>query len=141
MAWILLGGYEIFWTVQDCARQKISRVSLFAGILTGAGFAIYRIFMGTDSVFSMAAGLLPGALMLAFGFVTEGKLGRADGYMILALGLFLGWEICTAILAAACLLAALYAGTGLALHKLTRKSKICFAPFILSGSILVRWMI
>lgn len=138
MTWAVLLGFEMIWTVQDCARQKIYRILLFSGILTGAGFAVYRAATGQDTVFAWAASLLPGALLLAYGFMTEGKLGKADGYMVLALGLFLGWEICTAILAAACLLAALYAGIGLALKKLTRSSRISFAPFLLLGTLAVR---
>lgn len=138
MAWAVLLGFETVWTVQDCAGQKISRLLLWTGILAGLGFVIYRAVSGQDAFWTMAADVLPGTLLLACGFITEGKIGKGDGYMVLAIGLFLGWEICTAILAAACLLAALYAGIGLLLRKLTRRSKISFAPFLLLGTLLVR---
>ena len=140
MTWSVLLGFEMLWTLQDCRRQKISRILLFGGILAGAFFQIGRIGMGADHVFSIAAGLLPGTLLLAFGFMTEGKLGKADGYMVLALGLFLGWEVCTAILATACLLTAVYAGVGMLMKKLTRKSQISFAPFLMLGTLTVRLM-
>ena len=137
MTWAILLGFEVVWTVQDCARQKISRFLLLGGILAGMGFAIYRVAIGLETFLAPAAGMLPGALLLAYGYVTEEKIGRADGYMVLALGLFLGWEICTAILAAACLLAAVFAGIGLLLRKLTRRSKISFAPFLMMGTLAV----
>lgn len=138
MTWVSLFGFEILWTIQDLKGQKISRLLLFGGILAGAGFALYRAITGQDTVFAWAAGLLPGALLLAYGFLTEGKVGKADGYMVIALGLFLGWDICTAILAAACLVTAVFAGIGIALKKMTGNTKISFAPFLFLGTILVR---
>lgn len=141
MTWVILFGFETLWTIQDCIGQKISRLFLFGGIFCGAGAALYRAVTGQDTVFAWAAGLLPGALLLAYGFLTEGKLGKADGYMMIALGLFLGWETCTAILTAACLLAAVYAGIGILRKKMTRNSKISFAPFLLLGTLLVRAMV
>ena len=140
MTWGILFLFEVFWTWQDCRKQKISRILLIVGILAGAFFQIHRIVLGTDHLFSIASGLLPGTLLLAFGFMTEGKLGKADGYMVLALGLFLGWEVCTAILAIACLLTAVYAGVGILIKKLTRKSKISFAPFLLLGTLTVKML-
>ena len=140
MTWSVLLGFEMFWTLQDCRSQKICRILLLGGILAGSVFQIHRIVVGTDHVFSMAAALLPGTLLLAFGFMTEGKLGKADGYMVLALGLFLGWEVCTAILAMACLLTAVYAGIGILMKKLTRKSQISFAPFLMLGTLAVRML-
>ena len=129
MTWAVLLGIEAIWTVQDCIWQKISRIYLITGLAAGAGFAAYRAMSGADTPFAWLAGMLPGALLLAGGFLTEGKVGRGDGYMVVAIGLFLGWEVCTAVLAAACLLAAVYAGIGFILRKLKRDSRISFAPF------------
>lgn len=140
-AWAVLIGFELLWTVQDCARQKISRILLLGGVMAGTGFAVYRVAAGADTFWTLVSGILPGLLLLAYGFVTEEKVGKADGYMMLALGMFLGWEISIAVLAAACLLTAIYAGIGLALRKLTRRSKICFAPFLLVGTLAVRLMV
>lgn len=137
MKWILLLGWEIVWAIQDFRNYRISRLFLYGAILTGAAVHICRVLTETDTVPAMAAAVFPGILMLALSFLTEGRLGKADGYMVLAIGLFLGWEFCTAVLAAACLLAALYAGTGIAFGKLDRKSRICFAPFLLTGTLLI----
>ena len=158
MKWILLLGWEMIWAVQDFKHYRISRLFLYGGIVTGAAVFVRQVCMMADPVliredtawtssggFRTAAGILgaasaavlPGLLMLALSFLTEGKLGKADGYMVLSIGLFLGWELCMAVLAAACLLAALYAGMGIALKKLTRRSRICFAPFLLAATLLV----
>ncbi|MBR2950954.1 MAG: prepilin peptidase [Lachnospiraceae bacterium] len=137
MKWILLLGWESVWAIQDFRNYRISRLFLYGAVLTGAAAQVQRILVKTDTVRAIPAAVLPGILMLALGFLTEGKLGKADGYMVLAIGLFLGWELCTAVLAAACLLAALYAGCGIALGKLNRKSRICFAPFLLTATLLV----
>ena len=141
MTWTVLFGFETVWAIQDWKRQRISRILLVTGILAGGAFTVYRVAVGQDSLFAWAASLLPGALLLAGGFLTEGKIGKADGYRVLAIGLYLGWEKSIAVLAAACLLTVVYAGVGMLLRKLTRHSKISFAPFLLLGTLAVRGLV
>lgn len=127
----------VLCTMEDCAGKKISRWLLAAGIAVGILAAGYRLFRGSESWYGIFLAVLPGITLLGFSAVTERKIGRGDADMALALGLFLGWELCVSILCAAFLLAAGAAGAGLMLKKLTKNSRLPFAPFLLAALTLV----
>lgn len=135
MEWAMVFG--ALCTVFDCARQKIPVAILAAGAAAGIVFAGRQIYQGSWGWHEVLLALLPGAVLLAFGMVTEGKLGRGDGDMVLVLGLFMGWELCLGVLCAACLLAAVFSGIGLAAKKLGKKSRIPFAPFLFAATAFV----
>lgn len=135
--------FEAVCTVTDCARLRIAKSVLLLGMAAGCAATAWRVIRGEQSWYGVILALLPGILFLLYGILTEGKLGRGDGDMVIVLGLLLAWEQCLAVLGSACLLAALYAGAGLALGKLHKKSRIPFAPFLLAGTVLVMilsWM-
>lgn len=125
-------------TVTDCTRQKIGKPILALGFLAGAVMTGSRIVQGSQSWYQVLLALLPGAVLWGFALVTEGKLGRGDGDMILVLGLMLGWEPCLAVLCLACMLAAAFAGLGLIARRLRKSSRIPFAPFLLGAAALLK---
>lgn len=124
-------------TVEDCMEKRISRWLLALGLAAGMAAAGWRIFQGKESWYSVGMAVLPGAVLLGACVVTEGKIGRGDGDMAFALGLFLGWELCCCTLCIAFLLAAVYAGAGLVLGRLRRSSRLAFAPFLLAALLAV----
>ena len=127
--------------VTDCVRQKIDRRVLTAGYCVGAILLIWRLSQGSETWLSVLAALSPGICFFLLSCLTEGKVGRGDGDMVLILGLFLGWQKCLAILTGACLLTAVYAGAGLVAGRLKKDSGIPFAPFLLVGTLLTWIMI
>lgn len=137
MEWAIL--YGALCTVTDCAWQKIDKRLLGAGMAAGAAAAVWRVQTGREGIGSLFAAALPAVILYLFGQLTEGKIGRADSGMVLTLGLLLGGRLCTTIVCIACLLVSLFAGAGLAFGRLTKTSRIPFAPFLLSGMFLI-WL-
>lgn len=138
MEWAMI--FAALCSVFDCARQRIPAAVLAAGGAAGIVFAGLQIYQGKWEWHEVLLALLPGAVLWAFSMATEGKLGRGDGDMVLVLGLFMGWELCLGVLCAACLLAAVFSGIGLAVKKFGKKSRIPFAPFLLAAAVLV-WIV
>lgn len=135
MEWAIVFG--ALCTVTDCARQKIEGWLLIAGAAAGLGIMAWRIWQGELAWYELFLAVLPGALLWLGGKGSRGKLGAGDGDMVIVLGLFLGWELCLAVLCLACLLAAAAAGLGLAAGRLTGSSRIPFAPFLLAATVAV----
>ena len=117
----------------DLRHKKIGAAVLLAGALVAAALAGALLLEGREEPWEIGIGLLPGLLLWGCSFLTEGKVGRGDGDMVLILGLFLGWRRCVVALCAACLLSALWAGIGLAAGRLKKDSKLPFAPFLLAA--------
>jgi len=138
MNWLVLLLFEVLWTMEDCRDQQIGKHKLLLGLAAGSVSTVWMYISKQSSLYLAAAGSLPGVLLLAWSVVTEEKIGKADGLMVLAAGLFVGWRFCTAILAFACLLAAGYAGVGILRKKIGRTAKISFAPFLLAATLVIR---
>lgn len=137
MEWAIV--YGALCTVTDCARQKIARSLLMLGIAAGCTAALWRIWEGTESLSSLGLAVFPAGLFWSFWLLTEGKIGRGDSSMVLAVGLLLGGRLCVIVVSAACLLSCLFAGAGLAAGRLSRNSRLPFAPFLLAAMVLV-WL-
>lgn len=73
--------------VQDIKYRKISCLVIYVFLLTG-GVNAYL----TQTGFEILISILPGAAMLILGFLTDEKIGYGDGLVVLALGLWLGFE-------------------------------------------------
>lgn len=121
----------------DCRTKKLPVRLLISGFLIGGIYAGIGLYVGWSSWKGILAGLLPGAVMLIYGRLTEGKLGAADGMMVIQAGLLQGWERCTAEVMAACFLTCLSALFLLLTRRGTRHTQIPFAPFLLAAAVLL----
>ena len=133
VGWLII--LEMLWAFEDCRRGKIKRIYLWLGFAAGLLAAAGAWKQGDRSAYGMVASLAPGALLLGWSLLKEGQIGRADGYMVAIIGLFVGWERCIFLLAAACLMAAGYGMIGIWGRRLTKGSKLYFAPFLLAASL------
>lgn len=138
MEWSIVFG--ALCTVTDCAWQRVERWVLLTGAVMGAAAAGCRIRQGAEDWFGIGLALLPGLMLWAFSWLTEEKIGRGDGDMVMLLGLLLGWQQCMAVLCKACFLLALYAGVGLASGRMAKNSRLPFAPFLLAATVFL-WML
>ena len=86
---LLLGGNA--WT--DLRRQRIS-IMLTAGIFLAA--VIMRVRYGEYA--ALAAGMIPGILLLCLAWLTREALGYGDGLVEIVLGALLGWRTAVEIL-------------------------------------------
>lgn len=124
---LLLGGNA--W--KDLRKHRIS-ILLTAGIFLAA--VILRIRRGEYA--ALAAGILPGVILLGISWITKESLGYGDGLVQSVLGALLGWKKALEILLGAFFLAAIFSAAALAARRLGRKSELPFLPFIL-GAYLV----
>ena len=113
--------------------QKIGAAVLLAGAWSLRRWPERGCWKGGRSHGRSESACCRGFLLWGCSLLTEGKVGRGDGDMVLILGLFLGWRRCVVALCAACLLSALWAGIGLAAGRLKKDSKLPFAPFLLAA--------
>lgn len=123
-------------SVTDCMRQRIAAWALWAGTAAGLCAAGIRIAQGQEALGTLLAALVPAGVFLAMSLLTEGKIGKGDGMMLLVLGLLLGWRLCVSVLCTACLLTGILAGIGMLTGRLQRTSRLPFAPFLLSALVL-----
>lgn len=135
MKWAMVFG--VFCAVPDCIQKKIDGRVLLLGLLAGIAVTWQNLRQGRQDWYSVVLAVIPGLALFGLGKLAGEKLGEGDGVMTLVLGLLLGWEQCLAVLCAAGMFVAVFAGCGLAIGKLKRNSRIPFAPFLFGATILV----
>lgn len=106
----------------------------------GIGVLFFVFLMGnlcTDfDMVELLLGLLPGGVALLLSYVTGGKLGSGDGFVLLAVGIGTGLYQTVFIWGIALFLAAVTAMVLLALKKVRRKTELPFVPCIFWGYVL-----
>lgn len=132
--------YGALCTVTDCAWKKISNRLLMTGTAAGILIAAWQLRQGIRDSYGIFLALLPGLLLWGLARLTEGKIGNADGWLMLIWGLVLGWERSLSVLCTACLVMAIFAGSGLALGRFQKATRLPFAPFLLIGTALI-WLL
>ncbi|MBQ7864072.1 MAG: prepilin peptidase [Lachnospiraceae bacterium] len=125
---IVLAGFALY-------DMKTKTVSLSAIAVLAAGVFIYRLCTGTGMA-ELAAGLVPGALVVVLAFVTKESIGMGDGLMLCVLGMFCGWRRCLAAFGLALVLSAVLAIVLLVCRRAGRKTEIPFLPGLFGGFFL-----
>ena len=126
--WIMLAVLAGF-AVYDI---KTKSVSLIAIAVSAVGVLIYRLFAGTGMA-ELAAGLIPGLLVVMLAFVTKESIGIGDGLMLCVLGMFCGWRRCLAAFGLALVISAVFAMGLLVCRRAGRKTEIPFLPGLFGG--------
>lgn len=126
--WIMLAVLAGF-AVYD---MKTKSVSLIAVAVFAVGVLIYRLFAGTGMA-ELAAGLIPGLLVVMLAFVTKESIGIGDGLMLCVLGMFCGWRRCLAAFGLALVISAVFAMVLLVCRRAGRKTEIPFLPGLFGG--------
>lgn len=134
---VILCVYLGVCSFHDCRTRQLPVRLLYLGFFLGGVYAGTGLIAGRIAWGEALAGLLPGAAMMAYGRLTGGKLGEADGMMAIPAGLLLGWERCSAGVVIACFLTCLFSVFLLLTGKGTRHTRIPFAPFLLAAVILL----
>lgn len=125
-----LCGMAVF----DICSRKLPVILLTCGI--GAA-SVYHIFYGTiPSAFSLA-GAAVGVVFLAVSWVTEEAFGYGDSFLILGLGIYLGFWNLLYLLMISFTVAAVFAMVLLVIRHFKRKTVLPFVPFLLTGYLIV----
>ncbi len=126
--WIMLAVLAGF-AVYD---MKTKTVSLIAVTVFAISVLLYRLCAGTG-IAELAAGLIPGLLVVVLAFVTRENIGMGDGLMLCVLGMFCGWRRCLAVFGLALVLSAVLAIVLLVCRRAGRKTEIPFLPGLFGG--------
>lgn len=129
--WVALGSLGLLSVVDLKARK----IPLLPVIILGMLAVVYRLWVGT-SLFDMAAGVLPGCILLLLAMLTRESIGYGDGAVLVVLGLFCGVKQTVAAFGMALVLAALLAMILLVLKRVGRKTELPFLPCLCSGYVL-----
>lgn len=129
--WMVFGVLAGF-SVYDLRWKKISitAVAIFA-----ATVLIYRVYIETGML-ELLCGLIPGSSLFLVAVVTKESIGKGDGLVLCALGLFCGIKPAMAVLGMAFLLCALLAMVLLACKKAGKKTELPFLPCLCAGYLL-----
>lgn len=118
---------------QDFKKKEIS-VELL--ILMGALGTGIQFFEKTVSLGSWFGGIALGIFLLFLGFVTREDIGYGDGWLVLVMGMSLGFGASLLALLLALGISALASGCLLIFKQVKRSYRIPFAPFLLLGCLL-----
>ena len=132
--WIMFGvlaGFSIY-------DLRTRRIPVAAVILLAVAVVVYRLYLGTFG-WNMAAGLVPGAVLLVTAFFTKESIGVGDGLVLCVLGVFCGLGKALAILGTALVLSAVLAIILLVLKRVNRKTELPSLPCLCAGYLLCIW--
>lgn len=122
--------FIIICSICDIRKKEVPVLLIGAfGVLS---LIVTAIIQETD-LFSFLYSLIPGASMLALGLCTRESIGYGDGFVVLVLGILLGFEKCIFAVFAGFLLSTVGGLVLLILQKVSGKSQIPFIPFLAAG--------
>lgn len=125
---LFLGICAVF----DGLKRQIPLIVVWMGMLTAVCLQIGGK-MGETSIFSTTISLTPGMGFFLLSFLTREKVGYGDGWVLLMIGLFLGFYRCFLILLIGLVMESAVVVVMLALRKIERDREIPFSPFLLLG--------
>ena len=132
--WVLFMGL-VWIAVWDWRTKEISLASVTALGLIGFLFSVLDGGVGFRGAL---IGMIPGLVLLVVSRMTNGAVGEGDGWLLMAVGSYMG-VVCAGVLlwlSAAFLLAA--GGIMIWLKKGTFKTRLPWAPFAL-GAYVFLW--
>ncbi len=121
-------------TIADIKKKEIS-VWLF-GIL-GLIVMVGCFVLETPRWYMLAAGVIPGILLMILAKITEQSIGYGDGIILAEIGLITGVGRCMLILAAALALAGVFSLGILVIKKVDKRYRIPFVPFLTMSYVAV----
>lgn len=150
---LLIGIIFAVISLEDFRKRKISKnhllmLFLFVILETGIKYwyrsgSVYlhwneKAFI--DNMKSMALqiipGMLPGIFLLLIGKITGEKIGYGDGWLLMILGIYMGFAKVFLIFCIALFISMFVSGIFLIFQRLQWNSKIPFAPFLFGGYVL-----
>ena len=112
-------------------RKKEIPVSIIVafGLLSLIAVAIAQ----KTELYSVLYSLIPGAAMLGLSLCTKESIGYGDGFVVLVLGVLLGFTECVFVVLAGLFLSAVVGLVLLVFKKVRGKSRMPFMPFLAAG--------
>ena len=133
----IMGLYLIVAAFTDIKMKYLNHWFLLAGIIPAI---LLRVGVGSMSIPDTVGGLVLGAFFVAASWFSGGRLGKADGIILLYLGVALGFTGAATLAVIAFFLSALVMIVLMLMKKITMKGSIPFVPFLLAAYIPVMFL-
>lgn len=118
---------------QDFRKKEISGELLVLMGLLGTGI---QCFEKSISLGSWILGICLGLVLLFLAFLTKEDIGYGDGWLVLVMGMSLGFKLSFLSFLLGLGISALVSGWFLIYKRVKRSYRIPFAPFLLAGCVL-----
>lgn len=116
----------------DIKNRKISmRLLLVFGILAILVWIEKLYTNGIIEVCTILVSILPGLLLLLLGKATRESIGYGDGYLLIVIGIYIGFIRTVSILITALFLTAIISIFLLIFRKVSRRTEFPFIPMLL----------
>lgn len=134
--------YLALCTLFDVKKKEIPIWLLAAGIVAGISCAGIEIYGKNRQVYDWALSIMPGILMLLCSRILKEKLGAADGWMVVAQGMFLNLSGILFMVTGACFAAAVCIGIRSFVKKCRQEEiTLPFAPFLFLFQLLYCFLV
>lgn len=120
--------------VKDMKDQEVPLIYLAGTAILGMLLLIYN---PNITLLDSALGIALGGALLLFSWITKGALGQGDAWVMMVIGLLLGWQMAIALFLYGLFLSALWGGYLLIIRRQSRKTKVPFIPFLWGGALLI----
>ncbi len=134
-AFVFLGICSVF----DCVKKEIPLALIWIGILTAVLLRM-KGAMGDTQWLPLVLSVMPGLCFFLLSFLTGEKVGYGDGWLLIMIGLFVGFESCFLILLLGLIAESAVVLALMSLKKIQRDGEVPFAPFLLIGMGVVLWV-
>ena len=122
--------FLIIVAVRDIQMRKISIYALITG---GILSVLYQVIEGKMDILLILGGVLTGGMFLLISKVTGEGVGYGDSFLILVLGIYLGFYQLLIVLSAAFFLLLCVSLPVLWFKKMSGKCTVPFLPFLTGG--------
>ena len=126
----MMGVYLVAAAFSDIRTKHLHRWFLAIGIIPAV---LLRLGMDSPGLADMLGGIAVGVFFLAASVLSGGRLGKADGVLLLYLGAALGFTCVASLAVLAFFLSALVMTVLLVMKKITMKGSLPFVPFLLAA--------
>jgi leader peptidase (prepilin peptidase)/N-methyltransferase len=127
----------IILSLYDVHSKTVPIKFLLAGSLLAAAVTLSSVITDSEKWIDIAVALLPGLVLLIGGKLT-GSIGYADGWLMLLIGIFLGFRKGIAAFCLSLFLTALTAMVLLLLRKGKKNMRIPYIPFLTIAVIMTQ---
>lgn len=125
--WMISFGFMGICSITDLIRKEIPCILL---VIFTVAAGVHTLLLQPHNIFLSIA---PGCLLLLISRVSGEAIGYGDGWMMINLGLLLGYQRAMMVIMTAILFSAFYGMILLMAKKADKKSKMAFAPFLTAG--------
>jgi len=126
---IAIGLYVSVLGIWDYKKRSVPVLLLIVGGVLMFGICIIRCVGGQLSYMEILLGVLPGMFTLFLAWIT-GKVGYADGIVLVQLGFCLGYRRGMLLFCVSMMLLSLFCLILICLKKIGKNTKIPYFPFL-----------